>query len=321
MKATSLAALLLFALVAPLSACDKKSEENAGQSTTNAADTTAEASAEPPDRKGPPTYVIGFEPQEDRDKTLAKAEKLAEFITSESGIRVGVYVPKESGDLVEAIQDKDAHIAYLSAWPFVAAHLNADAHLLLAEERDGKTTYETTFYVAKDSDIATTKDLKGKRVAFTTPTSTSGYLYPMMKLIEDGVVERDEDLGAFAKEVVFAGGYDEALKALAAGKVDVAAVASYAPELYLTAEERAMIKPIASHGPIPTHVIAVRADTKMDDQKKLMAAFLALNKDENRALLKDVYGAEKLVERSHGDHVYGLQEKLQELNVDYPIDD
>lgn len=319
MKATSLASLLAIALFAPVVGCDKKASDSANETTAET--TTSDTTETAPKREGPPTYVIGLEPQADREATIAAGEKLAEFITEKSGIKVGIFVPEESGELVEAMQEKDAHIAYLSGWPYIAAHLNADAGLLLVEERDGKTEYETAFFVASDSSMAKTSDFKGKTIAFTSPTSTSGYLFPMMKLIEDGVVERDDDLASYAEKVVFAGGYQGALEALVDGKVDVAAVAAYAPDVYLTAEERAKIKPIITHGPIPTHVIAVRADVTMDEQKKLKEAFLALNEPANEALLKEVYGADKLVERSHGDHVYRLQEKLQELDVDYPIDD
>lgn len=322
MKRSTLSPAIFVALLVSLIGCDSKEKPAPAETTATASNTSGSATTDDaPAKTGPPTYRVGLEPDEDRDAALAKGEKLAAFLTEQTGIRIGAYVPKASGELVEAMQKKDAHIGYMSSWSFVAAHLNADASLLLAEERDGATTYQSSYFVAKDSGLETTKSLEGKKLAFATPTSTGGYLFPMMKLIEDGAVSRDDDLGKFAGEVVFAGGYKNALEALLAGKADAAATADYAPALYLSAEQQAKITPVGTHGPIPTNVIAVRADVKMDDQKKIKAAFLALNAPENQELLRSIYGAEKLVERSHGDHVYKLQEKLQELEVEYPVED
>jgi phosphonate transport system substrate-binding protein len=298
--------------------CDKKTSETAADTSAN---TTAEATTEDaPKPSGPAKYIIGFEPQQDRAATEEKGKKLAAFLTEKSGISIGVYIPKESGDLVEAMQKKKAHMAYLSAWPYVAAHLNADAALLVVEERDGKTTYDSALFVQADSQLKSTSDLKGKKLAFTSPTSTSGYLFPMMKLIEDGVVERDEDLAEHVESIILTGGYENSLRAVIAGDVDVAAAAAYAPEVYLSEEDQAKVKTLATHGPVPTHVIAIRSDVPLPEQEKLREAFLALNEGDAKKLLKDVYGAEKLVVRSHGDHVYKLQQQLEELDVDYPVD-
>ncbi len=300
--------------------CDKKEAETKPATT---ADTTAKADADAgkaPSADAPAKYVIAFEPQQDREQTQAKGEKLADFISEKSGIKVGVYIPEKSGELVEAMQKKKAHLAYLSAWPYIAAHLNADAGLLVVEEREGKTTYESALFVRADSKITKTSEVEGKTIAFTSPTSTSGYLFPMMKLIEDGVVARDDDLAKKAKEIMLTGGYEASLRSLMAGKSDIAAAAAYAPSVYLTDEEQKKVKVLATHGPIPTHVIAVRSDVSLPEQEKLKAAFLALNEGEGKAILKEVYGAEKFVERSHGDHVYLLQQKLDELQVDFPID-
>jgi phosphonate transport system substrate-binding protein len=321
MTASSLARVGLICALLTAFACDKKTEANGSTETTATTSTSAtETTAEAPEAPATPKYVIAFEPQQDRDATREKGEALAEYLSKKTGEKIGVYIPKESGEVVEALQDKKAHIAYLSAWPYVAAHLNADATLLLAEERDGKTTYETAFFVKADSDMKSTKDVAGKKIAFTTPTSTSGYLFPMMKLIEDGVVARDDDLAETVDEIVLTGGYRASLQAVLDGKVDVAAVAAYAPEVYLDEEARKGLKVLTTFGPVPTHGIAVRADVPLPEQEKLKKAFLTLNDGEGKQLLTDVYGAEKLVERSHGDHVYKLQQELERLEVEYPLD-
>lgn len=313
------AGLVCLALVAI--GCDKKQQDKPAETTTSAnAETTPKVDPHAPKPSTGPKYTLAVEPEEDREATVAKAEKLAEFLSKETGATVDVYVPKESGELVEAMSKKKANVAYVSAWSYLAAHLNADAGILAVEERDGKTTHQTSFFVRADSAIKKTSDFKGKKIAFTSPTSTSGYLYPMMKLIEDGLVKRDDDLADVVDDIMVSGSYPASFKALIDGKVDIVAAADYAPALYLSEEDQKKIKPIISYGPVPTHVFAVRAEVTMDEQKKLQEALLELNDEPNNALLKSIYGADKLVVRSHGDHVYKLQQELDRLEVDYPLD-
>src|SRR3989304_1103072 len=74
--------------------------------------------------------------------------------------------------------------------PAVLARKHAGAELALAEVRDvviGEEKVERPFYfsywvVPKDSPYTSLQDLKGKRVAFPSPLSTSGYVFPMARL-------------------------------------------------------------------------------------------------------------------------------------------
>ncbi len=293
--------------------CDK--QEEVAAPATAAQDAPKEAPAEEAVK-----LTFAFQPQENPEGLMPNANKLAEFIAKETGYEIEVFVPTSYAAVVEAMRGNKAQVAYLSAWPYLKAHHSADADLLLVEERGGQTHYMSQWYAQKDSKIEKLEDLRGKTIAFTSPTSTSGFLFPYAKLIQDGVLKEGETLEQGFKGVLFAGGYEGALKSVASGKVDAAAASDYALTKYLSPEEQAKVKVISKQGPVPTHGFAVRADMKPEVREKVKNALLALNEDANRELLKSVYGAEKLVERSHGDHVTALQEAQNAVGAEFPLE-
>ena len=61
------------------------------------------------------------------------------------------------------------------------------ARPLLLTERDGVSQYTSVFFVRKDSGIRTLKDMRGRRVAFQSPYSTSAYYVPASELLDEGL--------------------------------------------------------------------------------------------------------------------------------------
>jgi phosphonate transport system substrate-binding protein len=61
------------------------------------------------------------------------------------------------------------------------------AQPLLLTERDGVSEYTSVFFVRKDSGIRSLKDMRGRRVAFQNPYSTSAYYVPASELLDEGL--------------------------------------------------------------------------------------------------------------------------------------
>lgn len=286
-----------------LAACGAREEDAAGGDAPAAA--------------GPPVpLVFAFQPQENPDALSPDARRLAEHLSQVLGTPTEVFLPTSYATVVEALRAGHAHVAYLSGWPYLTAHREAGAELLVAEERRGAPYYQSQWYVRADGDIASLADLRGRSVAFPSPTSTSGYLFPIASLVEAGLLATGEDPKGFFREVVFAGGYQQALQALANGSVEAAAASDYAFEMYLDEAQRAQVRVLAQQGPVPTHGIAVRGDLPPEWKERIRDALLGLNDEPNRALLRSVYGAEKLVPRSHEEHVAALERALRLVGVD-----
>lgn len=311
--------LLLASLSLSLLACDKTpTTPPAPANNATAPEVTPETKPEPEVAKIE-KLVFAFQPQENPEGLAPNAEQLAKFLESKIGIKCEVFLPTSYAAVVEALRSENADVAYFSGWPYLIAHSKADVELILAETRAGQPFYYSQWYVAQDSPIQSTADLKGKDIAFTSPTSTSGYLFPLAKIIDDGHLKTGQDPKEFFGEVLFAGGYEQALKALVNGKVVAAAASDYAFTRYLTEDEQKKIRVLTKQGPVPTHGIGVRKALPQDVKDKIRDAFLELNKDDNKALLKSVYGAEELVARTHEEHIKALDAAQKSVGADFDL--
>lgn len=267
----------------------------------------------------PATLVVAFQPQENPGRLQLNAEAMTKFLSTELGMPVKIYLPTDYAAVVEALRAGHAHVAYFSAWPYMLAHALANAEVLVAEQRAGNSFYYSQWYARKNGPVHSLAEAKGKRAAFTSPASTSGYLFPYAKLVEEGLLEKRGDPAKYFSHVLFAGGYEQALKALVNGQVDVAAASDYAFGQYLSNEEQAQIEVISRQGPVPTHCIAVKADLSPALKKKIESALLKLNQPDHKELLKSVYGAEKLVPVTHAAHTAALAHALEQTGLDYPL--
>lgn len=299
---------------AALTACRKEAPAPA-QAPQTATQTVAPA-APPP--AAATKVTISLQPAaEPSAETRAQGEKLAQALGERAKLDVEVVYPKDYADAIGMLRKKKAQVVLLSGWAYLKAHHVADADLLLAQELDGKTSFTSEWFVAADSKLQKTADLRGKRLAFSSPTSGPGFLLPYSALIRDGVVKPGEDLQKAFKELYFVGEEAGALAALLEGKVDAAAGPGFAPQLYLPEPERGKVRSIGSIEGAPTHVLAVRADLDAATRASLEAGLLALNED--KGLLQGALGATGLVKRSHGDHVTALQNAQELVGTEYTI--
>ena len=202
---------------------------------------------------------------------------------------VKVYVASDYAAVIEALRSRNADLAFLHTVGYVLANQEAKATLLAKDIWHGKTSYTARIYVRKDSGYKTLEDLRGKTIAFVDPTSSSGYIYPMVLLIQKGLV-KNRDPKTFFKEALFAGSHDAALLALINRSVDAAASFDLAREQYLKDKERMeAIAWVTETPPIPEAGIAVREGLDPALAKRIFQALMALNAPEYKPLLKKLY--------------------------------
>ncbi|MCE9682893.1 phosphate/phosphite/phosphonate ABC transporter substrate-binding protein [Halomonas alkalisoli] len=249
----------------------------------------ADLRGEVPDR-----LVMSFTPEAAPLELELDARGLAAFLERELGMPVVAQVDADYTGTVEAMRAGHAHIAFLSPLAAALAHEVAGARMILAEERRGQPYYHSRYWVRRDSGIDDLGDLRGKTVAFNDPLSASGYLFPVAKLIEEGLIETADEIHSFFGRLYFAGGTELSLRALMNGFVDAAGVSRYGPEVFLSPAEREELIYFGEHGPIPNHGIAVSGTLPDTLVEALVAAFLRLNEPEHNAILRRVYGWQRL---------------------------
>ena len=265
--------------------------------------------------------TIAVMPNEDPLVFDLQSQMLEEYFTKKLGIQTEVFFPTDATTTVESIVTGDTQIAFMSARPAEFAYERSDQKTLLfmAEVRPFKsaggekldTFYWSEFWVKKDSGINKLEDAKGKNVAFSGPTSTSGYLFPMSKLVEKGLIETGDTADTFFSNVLFSGGYQQALNALIEGQVDIAAGGDHAKYRFLTAEELEQIKVIERQGPVPTHGITYRTDMVSPDViTKFEKAVLDMKTERPELLDKALFGATDFTPVNHHAHLAALDNAL-----------
>lgn len=238
--------------------------------------------------------VLAFIPQENPEKLIGDIKAISAYISKRIGVSVSGFVTADHTAAVEALRNGDADISFMGALPFVIAEREVGAEVILSEVYRGKPVYTGRVFVRRDSGIERIKDLRGKSIAFADPISESGYLYPLQLFIDAGLLEPGQDAREFFSEVYFAGGYQQAMQAVANGLVDAAGSSQYA-ELLLSPDQQTEVKWIAESAPIPSHVVIARKGLDQGLKEKFVAAMLQLNEPEYRPLLAHVYSPDGYV--------------------------
>ena len=243
------------------------------------------------------SIVIAVQPSATQEELSDQASELETFLEERLDSDVELRFPTTYAGVVEALRFGHADAAFMSAWPSALAAKHAEAEVVLAEVREvsiGDEKTEEAFYysywiVPADSEYDSLEDLKGKRAAFPSQLSTSGFVAPVARMVELGLIEQPEDGQAdpadFFGDVTFAGGYSQAWEALNSGQVDVSVIAGDVPE-DLYNEVLANTKVLEEQGPIPSHAVVFAKDFQGDEREDLIATLMELGEDEHRELMR-----------------------------------
>src|SRR6266850_3954475 len=163
---------------------------------------------------------------------LATGEEFARVLGGLVGLPVRVTVASDYAAVIEALRNRTADLAFVHPGGYVLASREAKARIVARNLWHGKSSFTSRLFVRKESGFKTVEDLRGKSIAFVDPASSSGYIYPMVLLIQKGLV-KNRDPKTFFKEVVFSGAHDASMRALLNGHVDAIASFDVAREQYL----------------------------------------------------------------------------------------
>jgi phosphonate transport system substrate-binding protein len=241
---------------------------------------------------------IAFIPYENPQQLVRDIKPVGEFLGQKLGVKVTPSVVLDYAAVVEALRSNRADLAFMGSLQYLMAHQQCGATAILGEKYNGKPTYVAKIFVRADSGIKSVSDLRGKRMAFVDPISSSGYLYPLAVFRKAQVMPAGQKPEQFFKRVYFAGGDEQAIRAVYNGFADGAGIGEYSHQL-LRPEERDKVVSIAESEPIPSHCIVARAGLGPAMIAKIQNLFLSLEKGENRKYLKALYNVDGYVRVTH----------------------
>ncbi|MBI6630381.1 phosphate/phosphite/phosphonate ABC transporter substrate-binding protein [Pontibaca salina] len=238
--------------------------------------------------QGRDDLVLAFIPQENPEKLIGDIAIISEWLSDEIGIPVRGFVTSDHAAAVEALRNGDADISFMGALPYVLANEHVGAQIILQEVYRGEPSYTSRIFVRRDRGIKELADLKGKTIAFADPISESGYLYPLDEFAAAGLLERGADPSTFFDRLLFAGGYQQAIQAVASGLVDAAGASQYS-ELLLSPEQQQEVIWISETPSLPSHGVIARDGLDADLRERFVNAMLKLNDPDHQELLQHVY--------------------------------
>ncbi len=161
--------------------------------------------------------ILGGENASDRLRSNACIQEHTEKLL---GVETKLFAPADYNGVIEGLLGGNLDMAWLGASGYAKVYLtNPDAvePVLTKINEDGSFGYYSIGFTRVDSGIENLADMKGKKFGFGDPNSTSGYLIPSIEIPQAGyTMESGDHFG----EVVFTGGHEQTIVAVANGDID-----------------------------------------------------------------------------------------------------
>ncbi len=127
----------------------------------------------------PPTLVFAYTPVEDPALYTKVWDGFLRHLEKVTGKKVVFFPVQSNAAEIEAMRSGRLHIAGVSTGPTpIAVNCAGYVPFAIMGSQDGRFGYEMEIIVPADSPIKTPADIKGKKLAFTAPTSNSGFKAP-----------------------------------------------------------------------------------------------------------------------------------------------
>jgi len=272
---------LIFALVAlaaalanaPVSvaadACANRGELDAMYCDANK-DLVADVPTDSKKWKNPSTIVFTYTPVEDPAVYENIFKPFTTYLSKCLDKKVVFYQVQSNAAEIEAMRSGRLHVAGFSTGPTAFA-VNLAGAIPFAVKGTAKEFqgYNLIVIVKANSPYQKLSDLKGKKVAHTSPSSNSGHLAPLALFPKEGLTT-DKDY-----KIIFSGKHDQSVMGVNSGDYDAGAVAS---DVFHRMAERGQVKEsdfrvIYRSQKFPTSSFAYAHDLAPQVADKLLSCF------------------------------------------------
>jgi phosphonate transport system substrate-binding protein len=220
---------------------------------------------------------VGIIPAEDARAVVRQSKDVMEQISKALSMKTEIFVGSDYNATIEAMRASKVDVALMGAFGYVLATTQApvEAFAVTVTKKSNSPDYHSIIIARNDEpDLTSLDSLRGHTFAFVDPSSTSGSLMPKAAMM-DGHIVPEKDL----KKVIYSGGHDASIIAVAEGKVDAASVADriYANACEKKAVDCSKLKVIWTSPPIPNDPLFYRKAISDGMKKRIADAFYAIH--------------------------------------------
>ena len=163
---------------------------------------------------------IGLDGSENEADQIRNTQCVADGLKAATGIaEVQIFPSPDYNGVIQGLLGGTIDIASMGASSYASIYLKdpeAVDPILTYTGSDGSSGYYTLMVARADSGIKTLADLKGKKLGFADPDSTSGYLIPNVAL----PAELGMPIDQYFAETGFGGGHENLVLAVLDGQFD-----------------------------------------------------------------------------------------------------
>lgn len=216
-------------------------------------------------------------------KKIRKFQPLADYLAANlSQFDQGkVKIAPDMATMIKWLKSGEVDIYIDSPYPAMLAINHADAKPILRRWKKGSAEYHSIIFTISDRNITSLEDLKGKKVAFDHPFSTTGYMLPLVELIEAQLNPQEtkspnsrisEDRVGY----IFSYEDENSIEWLLSGKVSAAAIDNIAFEkMSPDLKEKTLI--LAKTEKIARNLVLVRGDMSPDKINAISSTLIELD--------------------------------------------
>jgi phosphonate transport system substrate-binding protein len=252
-------------------------------------DLVADAPTNPKEWVDPSVLVFAYTPVEDPAVYAKVWEGFLRHMEKVTGKKVQFFPVQSNAAQLEAMRAGRLHVAGFNTGSNpLAVNCAGFVPFAMMASKDNRYGYEMEFITYPGSGIDKIEDIRGKKMAFTSETSNSGYKAPSALLKNQFKMEAGKDY-----EPVFSGKHDNSILGVANKDYPAAAIAN---SVKLRMEARGAVKPEATRviyksQTFPTTGYGYAHNLKPELAEKVKQAFFTFNWD-GSALAKEFNSAE-----------------------------
>ncbi|MCA0424597.1 MAG: phosphate/phosphite/phosphonate ABC transporter substrate-binding protein [Proteobacteria bacterium] len=234
-------------------------------------DLVADTPSDPARLKDPSTLIFAYSPVENPAVYQTVYQPFLDYLGTCTGKKIVYYPVQNNAAQIEAMRSGRLHISgFATGVVGFAVNLAGAVPFAVIGSDKGVSGYKLFALVKSDSPYKSLPDLKGKKVAHTSPSSNSGNLAPRVFFPDLGLKPEDD------YKVLMSGGHDKSVLGVVSGDYDMAPVASDVYERMVArgAVKGDALKVIWQSETFPTSSWSIPHDLKPELAKKISDCFM-----------------------------------------------
>jgi len=282
-------------------------------------DMVADAPTDPSEWVDPKTLVFAYTPAEDPALYVDVWEGFLKHMEAVTGKRVRYFPVQSYAAQVEAMRAGRLHIAGINTGSVpLAVNCAGFVPFAMMAYKDGSFGYEMEIITHPDSGISAIEDIRGRSLAFTAPTSNSGYKAPSALLNAEFNMVADVDYKPY-----FSGAHDNSILGVINRDYDAAAIANSVLKRMIA---RGIVRPesyktIYTSGTFPTTAYGYIYNLKPELAEKIKEAFFTFDWEGSKLL--EAFGetsGEQFIPITYKEHWEVIRTVDKAMGVKYNCD-